>query len=69
MTRKYSVRKHPHLLHHNWRVDISLFQVCALFFLYKIHLGINKKLPEGYEELIHENTTTYYVLVSHHNQS
>ena len=29
-----------------------------LFFKFKIHLGINGKMPKGYKELIHENTTT-----------
>ena len=30
-----------------------------LFFVFfKIHLGINGKMPKGYKELIHENTTT-----------
>ena len=25
-------------------------------FIYKIHLGINEKMPNGYKELIHEKT-------------
>ena len=28
------------------------------YFIFKIHLGINGKMHNGYKELIHENTTT-----------